>query len=141
MRGGAVSGVERRPGCRGGAVSGVECRPGCRDMPLYAAICRPLERKWWRLLRFVFSSQAEGRGFEPRFPLQFHSKIFARLILKRSPDLSFARGSDEVTKRSRCDVNVRVGGTKSVHQSGTMKDRIIRSQWKLKVWEYSKIPL
>ncbi len=57
-------------------------------------------------------SEAEGRGFEPRFPLQFHSKILARLILKRSPDLSFVRGSDQVTKRSRCDVNVRVGGTR-----------------------------
>ena len=49
--------------CRGGAVSCVECRSGCRDMPLYAAICRSLERKSLIFLGFVFSCQRGGRRF------------------------------------------------------------------------------
>jgi hypothetical protein len=53
----------RTPGglswCRGGAVSGVDCRPGCRDMPLYATICRSLERSLLIFLRlgFFFASE------------------------------------------------------------------------------------
>jgi hypothetical protein len=50
--------------CRGGAVSGVECRPGCRDMPLYAAICRSLERKLSICFGLGFFFEPEDRGFE-----------------------------------------------------------------------------
>ena len=49
---------------------GVDCRPMCRDMPLCAAICRSLERKLLIFLGFVFSSQAEGRRFEPGLALK-----------------------------------------------------------------------
>ncbi len=48
-------------------------------MPLCAAICRWLERKLLVFLGFVFSSQAEGRRFEPGLALQkaaFHFRKF-----------------------------------------------------------------
>jgi hypothetical protein len=48
---------------RGGAVSGVDCRPGCRDMPLYAAIRRSLERNLLIFLGLGFFFEPEGRGF------------------------------------------------------------------------------
>ena len=56
--------------CRGGAVSGVHCRPMCCDMSLCAAICGSVERKLLVFLGFIFSSQAEGRRFEPGLALQ-----------------------------------------------------------------------
>ena len=51
--------------CRLGAV----CRIRCRYVPLCAAICRSLECNLLVFLGFVFSSQAEGRGFDSRLAL------------------------------------------------------------------------
>ena len=46
------------------------CRPSCRSTPLLAAIRRCDSGNLLIFLGFGFYSQAEGRGFNPRLPLQ-----------------------------------------------------------------------
>ena len=49
-------------------------------MPLFAAVCRSLERKLLIFLVLGFSCQAEGREFEPRFPLHLYETPLTDLV-------------------------------------------------------------
>ena len=58
-------------------------------MPLCAAICRSLECNLLVFLGFVFSSQAEGRGFDSRLAL--HRSAFSSWNFPIPPEFSMRR--------------------------------------------------